>query len=370
MRDVGDLSKEVVRRNFHTLDAIRGVASIAIFALHGARFLKPVTVPHGYLSVDLFFVLSGCVIDHAYSSRLNRGMSFLDFMKVRIIRLYPLYLCGVLIGLALACLGLIVNPATDWTSATLAYATVMALLFLPLMGMRIEDPAYPLNQPSWSLFMELIANGVYHVLFRFLTVFNMTVAVSIFASALGLVLFYQGTMDIGHNLQGMPIGILRVGFGFTLGVLISRLRPRTMSVFFLEAPILVLIIIVALCAGPSSGTFATLWDGVCVFVVFPLVVYRATAAELPSALQSTVTVLGVTSYALYSIHVPMLGILTAVGKFLKTDISAMSPYAGLIFFFLVFAVARFLDRFFDRPIRTFLLNRGNQKLSGRAALES
>ena len=51
---------------FDTLDLLRGVAATAVVTLHFSNiFGTPELLPHAYLAVDLFFVLSGFVIAHA-----------------------------------------------------------------------------------------------------------------------------------------------------------------------------------------------------------------------------------------------------------------------------------------------------------------
>ena|ERR1700730_5639017 len=81
--------------SFPALDGVRGVAAILVALFHlRNRFLGFNNFPggDGYLAVDLFFVLSGFVLSHAYLPRFQNGMSPSQFMKARLIRLYPLYI--------------------------------------------------------------------------------------------------------------------------------------------------------------------------------------------------------------------------------------------------------------------------------------
>src|SRR5436190_17805855 len=58
----------------------------------------------GYLWVEFFFVLSGFILTHAYWPRLKdllRAPGYLDFLRARLIRLYPLHLFMLLLILAL-----------------------------------------------------------------------------------------------------------------------------------------------------------------------------------------------------------------------------------------------------------------------------
>jgi peptidoglycan/LPS O-acetylase OafA/YrhL len=67
-------------------------------------------LPHSYLAVDFFFILSGFVLAHAYEDRLLAEMTPTQFLCLRLIRLYPLYLIGTLIGIATATLA----GGLDW----------------------------------------------------------------------------------------------------------------------------------------------------------------------------------------------------------------------------------------------------------------
>ena len=91
-------------RTFVALDGLRGVAAIMV-ALRHAPFLWAVpATPTGwmknsYLAVDLFFVLSGFVLEHAYGRRFREGMSVGTFMLARLQRLYPLYALAFILAL-------------------------------------------------------------------------------------------------------------------------------------------------------------------------------------------------------------------------------------------------------------------------------
>src|SRR4051812_34311317 len=69
----------------------------------GWRFLD-LLATRGYLWVEFFFVLSGFILTHVYWSRLKdllRAKGYIDFLRARLIRLYPLHLFMLLLVLAL-----------------------------------------------------------------------------------------------------------------------------------------------------------------------------------------------------------------------------------------------------------------------------
>jgi peptidoglycan/LPS O-acetylase OafA/YrhL len=78
-----------------SFEGARGVAALLVAVYHFTLFLPfgvdfPTFITHGYLFVDLFFVLSGYVIGSAYENRLDKGNDFLTFAIRRFGRLFPL----------------------------------------------------------------------------------------------------------------------------------------------------------------------------------------------------------------------------------------------------------------------------------------
>src|SRR5215216_1384478 len=84
---------------YRALDGLRGLAATFVALMHLKVAHTPVTdnplVDNSALFVDLFFVLSGFVISHAY---LYGGeLRFARFAVYRLARLYPLHLCVLLV---------------------------------------------------------------------------------------------------------------------------------------------------------------------------------------------------------------------------------------------------------------------------------
>ena len=95
------------RVDYPIFDLIRGICALVVVARHSAP-LWGTKAQRGYLAVDAFFILSGFVIAHAYEAKLvARAMGFAQFARIRLIRLYPMYLVGLVVGLD-------VNPRTAW----------------------------------------------------------------------------------------------------------------------------------------------------------------------------------------------------------------------------------------------------------------
>ena len=81
--------------HYEILDGLRGVAALMVLVFHVFDACQANILPHGYLAVDFFFILSGFVMGYAYD---KRGLTLRDFLKRRLIRLHPMVVIGVLIG--------------------------------------------------------------------------------------------------------------------------------------------------------------------------------------------------------------------------------------------------------------------------------
>ena len=54
-----------------------------------------------FYAVDLFFVLSAFVLVHSYGAKIGRSLNFTQYIRLRLIRLYPLYLIGAVLDMCI-----------------------------------------------------------------------------------------------------------------------------------------------------------------------------------------------------------------------------------------------------------------------------
>jgi peptidoglycan/LPS O-acetylase OafA/YrhL len=142
-------------------------------------------------------------------------------------------------------------------------------------------------------------------------------------------------------------GVARVGFSFSAGVLLSRLRHR-ITLPRIHWSIL-LVITAALLLIPKPVEVRWLYDSVCVIVLFPLLILAGTQSEPSSPrLLRMFLLAGGASYALYAIHTPILHFGHALGE-LNPDMSYR--LIMLAFLALAYAAAIAADLLYDRPVR-------------------
>jgi exopolysaccharide production protein ExoZ len=92
-----------------------------------------------------------------------------------------------------------------------------------------------------------------------------------------------------------------------------------------------------------------------VVAVFPLLIWYAATAESGGARQHAVlTLLGRTSYALYAIHVPLLGVLLGLLSVAGCRPGWFSPLTGLMFLVLAIGCSLAADVWFDAPLRRLI----------------
>ncbi len=174
-----------MKKEIRALTGVRGVAALFVACYHFLEPFNPNWPPlfrdfffHGYLSVDLFFILSGFVMSLSSRKLFDNGVTgpaYGTFMKRRFARIYPIYFVLSVVYFILK------FKMKGW----LFFGINLTLL-------QILDPrVYTIIGPSWSLSAE----WVIYLLFPFL-----------------LLLIYR------FRSRAWAIGCLLAGFGLLVFV--------------------------------------------------------------------------------------------------------------------------------------------------------
>jgi peptidoglycan/LPS O-acetylase OafA/YrhL len=337
-------------RRYVTLDALRGVAALAVVVFHIPEMFG---LPHqesSSLAVDLFFILSGFVIEHAYGDQLRREMSFAKFIKVRMIRLYPLYI----VGLVAYVLFFIARP--NVTAGRVIPAAFLALFYVPTPPAISFEPQFlfPVNPVSWSLFCELLVNilyALYIVRWSVRSLFWLTIvfAVMLFAEKV-----LQENIDTLGPWSILIEGTARALFSFFAGVLLYRLAPHR---FFAGSALAILILI-----GIFRLNFDKHWQHayelLIILIGFPLLVLFASRTRPAAWLAKIYDTLGTISYPTYVIHMPIVLWTSALyPRLFGKGLATIAPWGGFALISLIAFVAYLLDRLYDQPVRRWLRHR-------------
>jgi peptidoglycan/LPS O-acetylase OafA/YrhL len=290
-----------------TLDGMRGIAAIAVALYHFNIYL----MPHGYVAVDFFFVLSGFVLYRSYLPRFCEGLGFGRFMAQRFSRLWPLFTLGTLLGAALALQRMLAGDPQAMAAIDFATTLVLHALMLPS---PVSYPFYPWNVPSWSLMFEIVANiALFALIFRLPRAVLVAICV---VSAVGMVpiVLDNGSGNIGALWGEHGVALMRTAFSFTLGVLIAMLpAPRSRSAAD-EASSSVMprasswlgvgciVAIGMLLAMPVPKDWTAAYDLSIILFFSPLLVLLGSRVEPVRFAAPLAALTGEVSYALYAVH--------------------------------------------------------------------
>lgn len=197
------------KQHFAVLDGLRGTAAllVVIFHVQGITVVfegSKVLLHHAPLAVDFFFMLSGFVIGYAYDDRWVR-MSLRQFLTLRLVRLHPMLVLGMVLGLASYLLDPFAGSLQQVPVERLIAVFALGLLALPSMTLpnRWTD-THPLNGPAWTLFQEYLGNIAYALVLRKLE----TRRLAILAAGAGLLEVVlatrAGTLDLGSYWETFP----------------------------------------------------------------------------------------------------------------------------------------------------------------------
>jgi peptidoglycan/LPS O-acetylase OafA/YrhL len=340
------------------LTGIRAFAAGLVLLYHidqviGGALAQPI-FKHGYVGVDLFFVLSGYIICHVYFTSLRRPnrKSFLIFIWHRFIRLYPAHmtvLIGLVVVVALASkFGVSLNHPENWQYGDLIWhvALVQAWGLTPI-------PTW--NSPSWSISAEWFAYLLFPLVAASLArVGDSAVAFAFGAFALiftAIIFLLSGwSLDTGVGLPALVrvAGEFFCGAAFCRGVglLLGTIRSNQIADVIGCAAIVAFVF----------GLFADLADFVLVGLLAVVVPCAAMAEGGLSLLfgNRIANFLGEISYSIYLVHWP---ILLALRRALEKWQTPVAPLAVTCFVIvLVIGCACILFYAIELPVRRSLRN--------------
>ena len=362
--------------HYELLDGLRGVAALLVIWYHFFEGFATSGVDqkfnHGYLAVDFFFVLSGFVIGYAYDDRWKMGLTKGGFILRRLIRLQPMVVMAVCLGV----ISFIIQGCEHWDH-TIAptWAIVMSFVFglfmLPAFpGMDVDvrgnGEMFPLVGPAWSLFFEYIGSILYAVWLHRLTSKVLGIVVVLSGMGLGIVALTNMSgaysLGVGWSMANLGFfgGLMRLGFSFGIGLLISRgFKPIKVKGAFWICSIAIAIMMclpyITLTGEPSI--LNAVYDLLCTWIVFPMVVFIGASGKTTDRHSKKICdFLGVISYPIYIIHYPVMYLFYSWvwnNGYTFGDVW----YVTVIIFLVLIPVAYFFVRFYDEPIRKWLTSK-------------
>ncbi|MBA3023301.1 MAG: acyltransferase [Sideroxydans sp.] len=305
----GLLMADPAHMRFHNIQALRGVAVLAVVLFHlasvelkygGGGTLLPNWMDFGQFGVDLFFVISGFVMMVVTHDRTNRSAATV-FLVHRITRIYPLYWFYSILLLMVY----FVHPAWVTGSQDRSIDITASFLLLPQEG-------YPLLSVGWTLVHEM-----YFYLVFFAIVWLTPVGRRMYAVAVWLLCVLAAYFGLGVDTPVMRVIASPLTTEFMMGCLIARyaLSARVSGAknpWLIPALALIISVPAYLYYRDVTGSVGPAgWWRILLFgMPAALVVWWAVHAERSGVLFTTLLRrIGDASYSTYLTHILTLALL-------------------------------------------------------------
>lgn len=353
--------------HYSILDGLRGVAALSVVCFHlfeaYATSHLDQKINHGYLAVDFFFILSGFVVGYAYDDRWKR-MTTKDFIKRRFIRLHPMVVIGAIIGAIM----FYMQGCSAWDVSKVSITMLLIATFInaclipatPGFEIRGVGEMYPLNGPTWSLFLEYIGNILYVFFIRKLP--TQALSVLVLLAGCGLATFAiwgpLGDICVGFSLTEENIigGSLRMLFSFSAGLLLSRIfKPiKIKGAFWIGSISIVLLLSIPRIGGSENLWMNGLYDSFCAIIIFPLLVYLGASGKTTDKITTRICkFLGDISYPLYMVHYPFIYLYYAWVK--NENLTFVQSLPGALALVIGSVILAYLClKLYDEPVRKYL----------------
>ncbi len=360
-----------MKAEIRALTGLRGVAATAVMIDHymAVDFTRPFPwplLPHAYVAVDMFMILSGFVLAMSYEARLFTipAPAFsMVFLKHRIARLFPMYAVMTLVCFVLCRLDWLtfLSPDTSWAALATNLLAIQTWIW----------PGSSLDGPGWSVSAEWAANLLFPALMPVMlsqsikrgtllagaAVFVLLVSAIAFGSlfdipARGVVNIISGPQALGRCVSEFIVGMY-------LWRVKSRLSwPRAFSGDASQVGLLVGMALLLL--DPALDVALVLLSGL---LILGLSFDRSILSRLLGS--GPAHRLGVISYSIYIVHIALLPLRDLLAQ--RFDLAGMPhswisavvctaalaiSLATLGHYLIEVPAQRWLLRVFSRPIRT------------------
>lgn len=264
-------------------------------------------VARGATGVDVFFILSGFILTYTYQ---EKGISDRTFWLLRVARIYPIYLVGMILFTPFILMNITELHAT--MTGVAVRVLIYGLTTLMLVQAWLPQLALAWNGPGWSLSAE----AFFYALFPYLLRLLKSRPIVFTTGAAGLFyLFYLLPYAIGHvlpeNISGNSNWIFFVTFNpliripeFIIGICLARLIIDGHGRFIARFTLLIFVAFVAVVSLIQNELiFRALSTPLICLLLTSLFYGSGPACRILAS--RPIVMLGRASYAVYILHIPV-----------------------------------------------------------------
>jgi peptidoglycan/LPS O-acetylase OafA/YrhL len=355
----------------YSLEGLRGIAAtlVALYHCWPSNIRNFSIILNGWLWVDLFFVLSGCVMAHAYDGKITNVQHLKSFFLKRLGRLYPLHLVttGAFL-LVIAVLPVIATGAKDIlgfensaASNSLLYSKAFWIKIVEQLpyhltlthGLNTVSPLM-LNIPSWSISTEFAVYVLFAVFWLAAHPYpNLKISITLLLSigSISYLFLYGGSANLGYMND---LGFWRCLGGFALGTFIPKVwfwlkscNENKQAAISSSIQYLGLALALALFILANKHPHSTYLAPLVFFILVLGIGAKETIVTRFLSLKPMVT-LGTLSYSIYLWHMPLL-------LFLKPVAALLPPWGRevlvLPYLLILIGIAKLSYKYIEAPWR-------------------
>lgn len=360
------MSKQYIR----TFDFLRGLAALAVCLFHSnVLFGINIFMPHAYLAVDFFFILSGFIMIERYYEEINKGMFFSKFAVIRVSRLYPLFFFVTIFSLATVALPLIKSHHFIPNIGLFSVSTLMSIFVLPnffSQPIYNTSPLFPFSIQAWSIFWEFIMSGIFFFWARSKLKFlpEITIIALIFLISQT---FTSQMIDGGWQASSFVTGFARAFFGFSIGILTALKakevfsKPKANHEIWVRISYVFFILAVIYIGFTNSSSYS--FELMMVSIGFPIIIFGMSKSNHILFNNKFGDWLGGISYSLYLLHVTFIWYLNTILK--RISFIHPSPLVGTILIAFILLASTIIWIFFEKPAQKWCKEKLSNLLSAK-----
>lgn len=279
----------------------------------------------GDCAVAAFFIISGFCMTLGYGDKVTKaGFKWKEFMKKRMIKLYPLHIVAfILAWIGFGC----PIPHNLWNTAKLCLNLALLQSWIP-----IKPIFYSYNAPSWYLCDILFFAAVFPFLFRLIK--KTSVATKIILAVVAFALYF---FLVGYLNEDMRLGLLYVNpiarlldctIGILLALLFLHLREQERYTNWIENHIHIISIAFWLFLGAVflQSLYPLFFDKIYTAAYWPMEALLVLTLAILGGASSRNTVtkrllnckafvfLGSCSLSFYLLHIPVINLMHLINE--------------------------------------------------------
>ncbi len=365
MGEAASQSPAPLPKNLALVQALRGVAAIAVVAHHTIRtftvkasagIVPPALIgaPAFYdalaFGVDLFFVISGFIMVYVSGAYMASDKPILGFLLKRAARIYPIYIIVSLVLIGLKVMNHLTEGASSFDLQPLRIAT--SLLLIP--AFNEAGGVQPILGVGWTLSYELY----FYLLFAAAVVAARKAFFAPLAAFILLAITACSLLPGKAAIVSFLANPIAIEFLFGCLVALAIKRGARMP---LPWPAIV-VATAALFVAPLF-VHAEAWRVLCWGLPSAVIVFAAVSLEADGKVSRTSKVFGLVgdaSYSIYLVHILIVGIVGArVGRMVSAAIGTGYASTAAVAAIVVLATLVGIAMYYvvERPIADFLAKR-------------